>query len=121
MAEAESDVYSAAIEYGGQCIGIDSLKDEQKSVLVQFLWMKYVFESPFVNENLFRCNPLMQFLMTRWDSVTKLCISLFQALDIWRKKTYFSWPYEVLSGEGGIDLEKGYGMSGPKDPIFMPI
>ena len=119
MAEAESDVYSAAIEYGGQCIGIDSLKDEQKSVLVQFLWMKYVFESPFVNENLFRCNPLVQFLMTRWDSVTKLCI--FSSTGHLKKENYFSWPYEVLSGEGGIDLEKGYGMSGPKDPIFMPI
>ena len=43
MAEAESDVYSAALEYGGQCIGVDSLKDEQKSALVEFLRMKDVF------------------------------------------------------------------------------
>ena len=58
MAEAESDFYSAAVEYGGQCIGVDSLKDEQKSVLVEFLRMKDVFVSPFVHKNLFCCNPL---------------------------------------------------------------
>ena len=45
MAEAESDVNSAALEYGGQCIGVDSLKDEQKSALVEFLRMKDVFVS----------------------------------------------------------------------------
>ena len=37
MAEAESEVYDAAIEYGGQCIGVDRLKDEQNSALVEFL------------------------------------------------------------------------------------
>ena len=36
MAEAESDVYNAAVEYGGQLIGVDGVKDEQKSALVEF-------------------------------------------------------------------------------------
>ena len=45
MAEAETDVYNAAGEYSGQCIGVDRSKDEQKSALVEFLRMKDVFVS----------------------------------------------------------------------------
>ena len=37
MAEAESDVYYAAVEDGGQCIGVDRLKYLQKSARVAFL------------------------------------------------------------------------------------
>ena len=43
MAEAESD--NTAVEYGGQCFGVDRLKDEQKYALVEFLLMKDVFVS----------------------------------------------------------------------------
>ena len=45
MAGAESKVYNAAVEYGGQSIGVDHLKDEQKSALVEFLQMEDVFVS----------------------------------------------------------------------------
>ena len=42
MAKAANDVYNAAVEYGDQRIGVDRLKDEQKSALVEFLRIKDV-------------------------------------------------------------------------------
>ena len=34
MAEAESDVYNTAVEYGDQCTGVDRLKNLRKSLLL---------------------------------------------------------------------------------------
>ena len=34
------DVYSAAVEYGGQFIGVDNLKDEQNLLLLSFFEWK---------------------------------------------------------------------------------
>ena len=37
MAEAESDVFNAAVEYGRQCSGVDRLKEKQKTALVKLI------------------------------------------------------------------------------------